>query len=286
MIKYTLTEFLNFIKKPTDTQWNINFWEKLKVVFILLIAEVILFWIVIYPIDIIIDSYFVNLKPLRLEYDYTIGFQFFMLVVFAPLIEELMFRWVLRRQGLIHSLVTQKEWDKAFPYLVYITAILFGFVHMSNYTNDETIFYILSPIILGSQLMGGFIISFIRVRFNILWGMLYHALWNFSVVFLITLTWGQFQPPYQDKTEHYEIEISESPFFNDEKKQVLKIDSTNGKIHKMEVEQYTFRHLLDTLYQKDKYYVDDSFIQLKFNSKKGVSKEEFLEILKKEYDIE
>ena len=70
------------------------------------------------------------------------------------------------------------------------------------------------------------------------------------------------------------------------KKQVFKIDSLQGKIYKIEVEQYSFQHFLDSLYQGNKYQINDVFIKMKFNSQKGVTKEEFIEILKKEYDID
>ena len=52
------------------------------------------------------------------------------------------------------------------------------------------------------------------------------------------------------------------------------------------MEQYSFQHFLDSLYQGNKYQINDTFIKMKFDSRKGVTKEEFIEILKKEYDIE
>ena len=38
--------------------------------------------------------------------------------------------------------------------------------------------------------------------------------------------------------------------------------------------------------QGNKHQINDAFIKMKFDSQKGVTKEEFIEILKKEYDIE
>ena len=95
-----------------------------------------------------------------------------------------------------------------------------------------------------------------------------------------------FSSPYQEKTEKYSIEISEKHFFDEDEKQVFKIDSLQGKIHKIEVEQYSFQHFLDSLYQGNKHQINDAFIKMKFDSQKGVTKEEFIEILKKEYDID
>ena len=102
----------------------------------------------------------------------------------------------------------------------------------------------------------------------------------------IMLFTENFSSPYQEKTEKYSIEISGKYFFDEDEKQVFKIDSLQGKIYKIEVEQYSFQHFLDSLYQGNKYQINDTFIKMKFDSQKGVTKEEFIEILKKEYDID
>ena len=144
---------------------------------------------------------------------------------------------------------------------------------------------VFSPIIIASQLIGGFVIVFIRVRYNFFYGMLYHSLWNASLIFPLIFI-NNFSSPYQEKTEKYSIEISEKYFFDKDEKQVFKIDSLQGKIYKIEVEHYSFQHFLDSLYQGNKYQINDVFIKMKFDSQKGVTKEEFIEILKKEYDID
>ena len=146
-------------------------------------------------------------------------------------------------------------------------------------------FYVFSPIIIAPQLIGGLVTAFIRVKYNFFYGMLYHSLWNVALIFPLIFI-NNFSSPYQEKTEKYSIEISEKYFFDQDEKQVFKIDSLQGKIYKIEVEQYSFQHFLDSLYQGNKYQINDAFIKMKFDSQKGVTKEEFIEILKKEYDIE
>ena len=210
---------------------------------------------------------------------------FFFTVVLAPVFEEIGFRLILRRKFPIKYIFSQKLWDRIFPFLVYASSVIFGFVHLTNYTNDGFWFYVFSPIIIASQLIGGFIITFIRVKYNFFYGILYHALWNVLIIFPLIFIY-HFSSPYQEKTEKYSIEISEKYFFDEDKKQVFKIDSLQGKIYKIEVEQYSFQHFLDSLYQGNKYQINDAFIKMKFDSQKGVTKEEFIEILKKEYDIE
>ena len=210
---------------------------------------------------------------------------FFFSVVLAPVFEEIGFRLILRRKFPIKYIFSQKLWDRIFPFLVYASSVIFGFVHLTNYTNEGFWFYVFSPIIISYQLIGGLVTAFIRVKYNFFYGMLYHSLWNASLIFPLIFI-NNFSSPYQEKTEKYSIEISEKYFFDEDEKQVFKIDSLQGKIYKIEVEQYSFQHFLDSLYQGNKYQINDAFIKMKFDSQKGVTKEEFIEILKKEYDIE
>jgi hypothetical protein len=148
------------------------------------------------------------------------------------------------------------------------------------------LFFILSPFIILSQLFGGLVITFIRVRLNFFWGVLYHWLWNFVVVIAIPISENVFTETYIEKKSTYTIAIEEKPYFDKEKQHTIKIDSVNGKIHSLNVQQFSIQHVLDTLYKKEKYYVDDVLINLNFKSKQGLKKEEFIKILKKEYEIE
>jgi hypothetical protein len=148
------------------------------------------------------------------------------------------------------------------------------------------LFFILSPFIILSQLFGGLVITFIRVRLNFFWGVLYHWLWNFVFVIAIPISENVFTETYIEKKSTYTIAIEEKPYFDKRKQQTIKIDSINGKIHSLNVLQFSIQHVLDTLYKKEEYYVDDVLINLNFKSKQGLKKEEFIKILKKEYIIE
>lgn len=280
MIKTTLLDFWGFLKKPMDRKEERNFWSKFRIIFIFLGVELLFLFCILVPLEYFIELFLNVREKLSYKYD-TLEMSFLSGLIFAPISEEIMFRWWLRRR----SMVSVKSWDRIFPYLLYISSIIFGLIHLSNYENDSISFYLLAPIIIGSQMIGGFVLAFIRIRFNLFWSIFYHFLWNL-VMFLIMIGEDHLAKSYQDKTPHYSIEILEKNFFDPYQKQVLKIDSLQGKIYKMEVEQYSFQHLLDTLYQKEKYYIDDSFIQLKLNSQKGLTKSELLEILKREYEIE
>lgn len=279
MTKTLFFDLWKFVKNPRDKQLQCNFREKWKIIFILLGFELLILLFLVIPLDYILDFFIHKRSKLNYKYD-TLLFHLTLAIIFAPILEELLFRsWLKKR-----NFISQNIWDKIFPYLVYGSSIVFGLIHLSNYENNDWAFYFLSPLVIMSQMTGGFILAFLRTRFSLRWSMIYHALWNATAMILM-LSFEYFQSPYVDQNEKYTLSIREKYFYNPDQRQVLKIDSSQGKIYKMEIEQYSFQHLLDTLYQKDKYYIDDVFIKLNLESKKGIDQQELLEILKKEYKI-
>ncbi|MEH7890397.1 CPBP family intramembrane glutamic endopeptidase [Elizabethkingia meningoseptica] len=286
MVKNTLFDFLNFVKKPNDFQLNLKTREKLTILFLLFSLEIIFVLILVLPIQYGI-GYFLDLKTERINYKEDTLFNYLTTyVLVVPLIEEILFRYILRYGGIKSSLISRKIWDKIFPFLVYISCLIFGFIHLGNYVNEKSnMFYILSPLIILSQLSGGFVLSYMRVRLGFFWGILYHWLWNFIFIVLISLPDIYFNKPYVDQSDHYKLEINEIPFFQKDKPHTIRIDSLNGKIYKIKIEQYSMQHLLDTISVKDKYYVDDVLMDMKLDVPKGITKDELIKILQKEYSI-
>lgn len=88
-------------------------------------------------------------------------------VGFAPIIEEAIFRAPL-------TLFTD---PKTFRVAFYIIAILFGFMHITNYKLTANIL-LFSPILVLPQILVGLYFGFIRVRFGFLWGVALHAAYN------------------------------------------------------------------------------------------------------------
>lgn len=72
--------------------------------------------------------------------------------------------------------------------VVYSSAILFGLVHLSNFTSLDyaTQFYLI-PLLIGEQVIMGLLFSFIRLRYGMKWAMIYHGLYNgfFTVAYLL-----------------------------------------------------------------------------------------------------
>lgn len=202
--------------------------------------------------------------------------------VLVPLIEEMIFRLPLRYNKFYKLFITRESWNYIFKILVYTIPFLFGFVHLSNYGNITLSLLKIAPILVGTQIIGGYLYTFLRVRFNFISALIPHCLWNF-LLSLYPLVAAVFEKPYTDKTDKYEVQIIYSEY-NDLNKQKLSIDSSGNRIFRIESNQYSINHLLDSL-TNEKRKKTDLIIDLKLESKNGITKEEFIHIINK-YDIE
>lgn len=70
--------------------------------------------------------------------------------------------------------------------------------------------------------------------------------------------------------------------YNTSKTQKFQIDSTSNRIFKIAIEEYSFNHILDSIYQYERNR-DDILINMKMVSEKGMTTEEFKKLLM-EYD--
>jgi len=72
--------------------------------------------------------------------------------------------------------------------VAYSSAIIFGLVHLSNFTSlDYTTQFYLIPLLIGAQAFVGLVISFIRLRYGMKWAIIYHGVYNgiFTAVYLL-----------------------------------------------------------------------------------------------------
>lgn len=285
IIENTLLDFYKFIKKPNDEQVELNLKDKIIFMLILLALEIIILLVLVLPAFYLVDQILI-LKPTKQDYNLTLIESLIFMVIIVPFIEELIFRYYLRFKGQITETKRYYKWNKYFPLSVYILSIVFGLIHILNYSNNTIWFYVLSPFLVISQLTGGLVLSFIRVMLNFYYGFLYHGVWNLLFIIILPSVLSVLTPPFIENNKNYSIKIEEKLFFDNDESQFFKINSRNGKINSLNIQQFSIQHILDTLYKKDKYYVDDVLINLNLKSKQGLKKEEFLKILKKEYDIE
>ncbi len=184
-----LKEFIQFVKKPTEFfSEKLSSWEKLKMVVTLLLFEYLFIFAVVYPIELLIDKYVITTKE-SLE-DWGVVSIVLGLIVFAPLFEEFIFRLPLRySRNYIFQLFgkrMQQFWEKHYAFFFYAFAIAFGLIHIFNYSNTEVLFYCIAPLVVISQISGGVILGYIRLKAGFFWGVLYHGLFN-GIVFIIGL---------------------------------------------------------------------------------------------------
>jgi hypothetical protein len=74
-----------------------------------------------------------------------------------------------------------------FSYFFYSLAILFAFLHITNYQQDWMNLLHLSPLLVMPQLLLSFSISFIRMHYGFFWAVFAHGLNNFVVICVVLL---------------------------------------------------------------------------------------------------
>ena len=133
---------------------------------------------------------------------------FFFAVIMAPLLEEVMFRLILRfrsnflilwsihigvalQLGQKRSLLktARKVWDKFYDWVFYLMTMAFGLMHIMNFEPSLNI-YLLAPILVAPQLLIGINLGYLRVRFGLIWSILFHAFYN-GVLMSIALLTGE-----------------------------------------------------------------------------------------------
>lgn len=281
-MKIIFLEVFNFIKSPNDIRienWTLK--KNIKYILHILVIELLITISIIIPLLILLNKVEPLLYEARIDYkNNTLIKNLLIIAIIVPIFEELIFRYLLRYNKIFSKLISRRNWNFLFKYLVYLSIILFGFIHSSNYENNSIFFYCILPIIVSTQLIGGIFLTFLRVRFNLLSSIISHLIWN-TIAILIPLAISIFEKPYEKKTKNYTVKI-QNLNYNTNKPQKFEIDSNANKIFKINIEEYSINHILDSLYKYNR-ESDDVLLNIKLNSKEGVTKEEFKTIVL-EYD--
>ncbi len=96
---------------------------------------------------------------------------FFLVVIFAPVIEELIFRAPL---ALFRT-------SRHFRFALYFSVFAFGFIHLFNFEEYYKYFW-MAPLLVLPQLIAGVFLAFIRVRMGLVYSMLLHAAFNCIII--------------------------------------------------------------------------------------------------------
>lgn len=176
-MKETILNLVSYLKNPVlvkDSNTDLNY--RFKIFFHILIIS-ILTGLAITPIFAIIEEMnWVNMDNHKVEEMFKdLGILQMMLLgaIIIPAIEELIFR----------APITTFKSKKSFKIGFYIFALIFGYVHITNF--DSTInVYLLSPILVLPQILLGGYFGYIRVRFGLQWSILLHGSYNGTLILL------------------------------------------------------------------------------------------------------
>ncbi len=166
-----LSDLLSFLKQPIyqeddNTQWAYRWYYLLHLTLLALGVSIFIGLCT----GILQSALGLNLGEHALEEwldDYSPLGLAFMAVIVAPFLEELVFRGPLL-------------WfrnSRHFKVVFYIMALLFGYVHISNFEMSYQVMA-LSPLLVAPQISVGLLLGTIRVKFGLLWSMAMHGLYN------------------------------------------------------------------------------------------------------------
>lgn len=285
-MKQILLDFWNFIKDPRDERYLGNDKKyKWKVLLTLFVFK-LLFLIVYLPIYAVVEK-FITIEE-AFDESFDMFTSFFLFVLFVPFLEELVFRYFLRRRGIMTFLFSEKTWHRAFPILFYSSVLTFGFIHITNYELTNVWILIAAPILVFTQIIGGSVMSYLRVKFNFWMGFLYHALWNFVAFFIIDGSYYLLNIDKVDvKNDTYELVIEPQQFLSWSESAEMYYTQETDTIYEISANYYTSQEIIDVLEPDNSDYKGNSkLLKFDFNSEKGIPTDSLFKILEKEGFIE
>lgn len=176
-MKETFKNLIIYLKNPTleeDANTDINY--RLKI-FSHLVVICLVTGIAISPLFSLLEYFnLIDMSTHKVEEMFAGMSKTQMLLVaaiVAPLLEEAIFR----------APITLFKNRKKFKIAFYVFAVLFGYVHISNFEITTNVI-LFSPLLVLPQILLGGYLGFIRVRFGLHWAIFLHAAYNGILVSL------------------------------------------------------------------------------------------------------
>jgi uncharacterized protein len=202
-LKTIVLSIIDFLKNPRKME-SIAPWSLVTFVHLLVFAYIIVFLFAGLFNFIDIDSF--EHKTTEYLSDSWLVL-FFLAVFFAPILEELVFRfhlnlkpyaitfglvfslffissyWILMAMYIIYMIAlllsVYYRYVLSYAGVVYVSSIFFALVHISNYESfDVSRDFVFIPVLIGPQLMLGFILSYIRIHYGLVRAILFHGVYN------------------------------------------------------------------------------------------------------------
>jgi len=205
----------------------------------------------------------------------------------APIIEEIIFRlplvykrnYIARGLDKVTNGFVARKWDSLYRYFVYIMAVGFGFIHLANFSDISFLLLVLSPIVIGSQLVGGLMISYVRVKFGFMWAVAHHVIFNTIIGLFVLLTHNSVI--MQVSNSDIELDIRSLEYV-DSANSSLDIKIENSKIFSIKANDYQLQEVFDNVSDKDIEVYNNVWVDIDFESKAGITPTELTELLKTE----
>jgi membrane protease YdiL (CAAX protease family) len=176
-MKETFQNLITYLKNPVlekDTNTNLSYRFN---IFLQILVISLLTGIVISPIFALFEALqWVNMDNHKVAAQFeNMGILQIILLgaIVVPIIEEAIFR----------GSITAFKKPKSFKIAFYAFALLFGFIHISNFEITTNVL-LLAPILVLPQILLGGYFGYIRVRFGIQWSMLLHGCYNGTLILL------------------------------------------------------------------------------------------------------
>ncbi len=114
--------------------------------------------------------------------------------------------------GLLAKFFIKKEKADYFfarytPLFVHLSSLIFSFVHFFNYENHHEL-WIALPLLVAPQLMLGYIMAFIRLRFGFIWSLGFHSFHNAAIT-IPAILFLQIKPETLELIEKSESDFSQ-----------------------------------------------------------------------------
>lgn len=236
MIKKTYKDLLTFLKKPTDqkdSEQKISFKSKrLLAILAIDIPLMGILLLIIYGLEQLGLLGTASHKAIKFFQLLPVWLIILFGSLILPFIEELIFRLYLRLKEnyplklliFLISLIGLKskeqvniyietKWQNYYKVIFYLSALIFGFVHIANYEYSFMLL-LFSPIIIAPQFLLGLFIGYLRVKYGLLWGFFLHGLHNLiflAVLFLLIFMSGPVEK-LNISNEQYKLKIEEIGF--------------------------------------------------------------------------
>lgn len=272
MVKNLIDDFQRFIRNPEHAVLGAKF-PPFHVFVLIMVAHILFAAVFTLPATYLIDRHILKLKfsPDFMEPS-TLVMAVLTMVVFAPLLEETLFRYPLKFAR-----------GRVLKVGVYVSSVVFGLVHFINYSNREALFFLLIPVIFSSQLIGGLVLAYLRLKQGLRWSILAHVTFN-ALVLGGGILFIHGNVVLDESTDNHSLYVKEYAYLEKRPKQFT-IHRTNEGIDTISVRQISLRTLLDSIGGNGR-YVDNVIVDMDFKSTEPISSDSLINLLKKQYRIE